>query len=73
MERNLNIGLANVLNGQFKSFEDFEKPEKLVKVLQASLVYPGVFKTIEAFGQLWFTGAAIYEIDVMAPINHCRE
>lgn len=73
VQRHLNIGLANVLNGQYKSFEDFEKEEKLVKVLQASMVYPGVFKSVEAFDQLWVTGAAIYEIDVMAPILHCRE
>ena len=32
-----------------------------------------MFKSIEAFGQLWMTGSAIYEIDVIAPIVHCRE
>ena len=31
-----------------------------------------MFKSIEAFDSLWFTGSAIYESDVIAPISHCR-
>jgi len=45
----------------------------MVKILQASISFPGVFKTIDIWDQLWFTGSAIYEIDVLGPINHCRE
>jgi hypothetical protein len=41
--------------------------------LQASIAFPGVFKTVEAFDSLWFTGSAIQENDVIAPIKHCRE
>lgn len=35
--------------------------------------FPGVFKSIEAFDSLWFTGSSIYENDVMAPIIHCAK
>ena len=28
---------------------------------------------MEAFDSLWFTGSAIQENDVIAPIKHCRE
>jgi hypothetical protein len=40
--------------------------------LQASLSFPGVFKAVEAFDSLWFTGSSIYEIDILAPIKHCE-
>ena len=73
LSRHLNIGLANVLTGQFKSFKEHHSSDDFVKVLQASVSFPGVFKTIEAFDSVWFTGSAIYEMDVMAPINHCRD
>jgi hypothetical protein len=73
LNRHLNIGLANVLTGQFKSFQEHHDPDEFVKVLQASLSFPGVFKMIEAFDSLWFTGSSIYELDVIAPINYCRK
>ena len=40
--RNANIGIADILNGQYKIFKDSRSPEDMVKILQASLVYPGV-------------------------------
>jgi predicted acylesterase/phospholipase RssA len=69
----LNIGLANVLTGQYHSFKEHHTSDELISVLQASVAFPGVFKTVEAFDSVWFTGSAIYETDVIAPINHCRE
>ena len=71
--RHINIGLANVLNGAFKTFKETHSPDQFIQILQASLSFPGAFKTVEAFDSLWFTGSAIYEIDVMSPIRHCRE
>ena len=73
MKRHVNIGLANVLTGQYKSFKEHHSSEDMVKVLQASVSFPGVFKTVEAFDSVWFAGSSIYETDVIAPINHCRE
>lgn len=32
-----------------------------------------MFKSVEAFGSLWFTGKAIYEIDLLSPIKHCQD
>lgn len=72
LKRHINIGLANVLNGQFKSFKDKHSPDEFIKILQASIAVPGVFKSVEAFDSLWFTGSSIYEVDVVAPIQHCR-
>jgi hypothetical protein len=33
VKRHLNIGLANVLNGQFKSFKEHHPEDELIKVL----------------------------------------
>jgi len=33
IKRHLNIGLANVLNGQYKSFKEHHSPDEFVKVL----------------------------------------
>ena len=73
LQRHVNLGIANVMNGKYKSFKEHHTPDELIKVLQASLSFPGVFKAIEAFDSLWFTGSAIYEIDIIGPITHCRE
>lgn len=73
LERHVNIGLSNVLTGQFQSFKEHHNSTDMVKILQASVSFPGVFKTIEAFDSVWFTGSAIYETDVIAPINHCTQ
>mmetsp|Transcript_17696 Transcript_17696/g.29925 ORF Transcript_17696/g.29925 Transcript_17696/m.29925 type:complete len:273 (+) Transcript_17696:211-1029(+) len=72
-KRHVNLGITNVLNGQYKSFKGVHSREEIIKVLQASVSFPGVFKFVEAFDSLWFTGSAIYEIDVIAPINHCKK
>jgi len=45
----------------------------LIQVLKASISFPGVFKAVEAFDSIWFTGNSVYEIDVIQPINHCRD
>jgi hypothetical protein len=72
LKRHINIGLANVLTGQYKSFKEHHSKDDMVKILQGSVSFPGVFKTVEAFDSVWFTGSAIYETDVISPINHCR-
>lgn len=73
LNRHINIGLANVLTGRFHSFGRHHTSKELIKILQASVSFPGVFKSVEIWDSLWFTGQAIYEIDVLGPINHCRE
>lgn len=45
----------------------------MIKVLEASVSFPGVFSPVEALGSLWFTGSAVHEIDVTSPIVHCAK
>jgi hypothetical protein len=68
----MHLGIADVLDGKFKSFKQSHGSDELTKVLQASLAFPGVFKAVEAFDSLWFTGSAIYEIDILSAIKHCE-
>lgn len=72
VRRHLNIGLADILSGQYHSFQDARTRGDFVKILQASLVFPGVFEPVRAFDSNWVSGSTIYESDVVATVNHCR-
>jgi len=71
-KRALNIGIANLMNGTFVSFNDNFKTRDLVKVLKASVAYPGVFAPFEAWNSTWLTGSSVWNIDVAAPILRCK-
>lgn len=71
-KRALNIGIANLLNGTFVSFNDNFKTRDLLKALKASVTYPGVFAPVEAWNSTWLTGSAVWNIDVAAPILRCK-
>ena len=72
IHRHLSVGITNVLNGQYKSLLEHHGVAEMVQALTATIAFPGVFKSVEAFGSLWFSGAAVYEIDIVGPINHCK-
>lgn len=71
-KRALNIGIANLMNGTFVSFNDKFKTRDILKVLKASVVYPGVFAPYEAWNTTWLTGSSVWNIDVAAPILRCK-
>lgn len=71
-KKKLNIGISNVVNGTFVSFNDNFKTRDLLHVLKASVSYPGVFSPYEAWDSSWFSGSAIWGIDVSAPILRCK-
>jgi predicted acylesterase/phospholipase RssA len=68
----LNIGISNVVNGTFVSFNDNFKTRDLLHVLKASISYPGVFSPYEAWDSTWFSGSSIWGVDVSAPILRCK-
>ena len=37
------------------------------------MAFPGVFKSVEFVDSLWFTGRAIYEIDISSVIKNCQD
>lgn len=59
-------------NGTFVSFNDNFKTRDLVDAIKASVSYPGIFKPHEAWDSQWFSGSAIWNIDVSAPILRCK-
>lgn len=59
-------------NGTFVSFNDNFKTKDLLHVLKASVSYPGVFAPYEAWNSTWFSGSAIWGIDVAAPVLRCK-
>lgn len=61
-----------MLNGTFVSFNDNFKTRDLIHALKASVSYPGVFSPYEAWNSTWFSGSAIWGIDVAAPVLRCK-
>lgn len=41
--------------GSFVNFDEHTAHNDIIKVLQASVSFPGVFLPIEAFGSMWFS------------------
>ena len=61
-----------MVNGTFVSFNDNFKTKDLLEVLKASVSYPGIFSPHKAWDSLWFSGSAIWNIDVSAPVLRCK-
>lgn len=57
----------------FTTFDERHSSDELIKVLQASVSFSGISPAVEAFGQLYFSGNAIYENDVIGAIKHCQD
>jgi predicted acylesterase/phospholipase RssA len=70
--RKLNIGITNLHNGTFVSFNDNFKTRDLLHVLKASVAYPGIFKPYKVWNSDWITGSSVWSIDVTAPIIRCK-
>jgi len=54
------------------SFNDNFKTKDLIQALKASVSYPGIFSPHTAWDSLWFSGSAIWDIDVPAPVLRCK-
>ena len=71
-KRKLNIGITNMLNGTFVSFNDNFKSKHLVEALKSSVAYPGIFPPHQAWDSFWQPGSSIWNIDVSAPVLRCK-
>lgn len=69
IKRHVSIGITNVLNGQYKSIIEYHGIDEMIDALKATVAFPGVFKSVEAFDSLWFSGSSVYEMDIVGPIN----
>ena len=73
IKHHITIGLADILSGEFTSFEEREDHEEMMRILEASTTFSGISPAIEMMDSYYFSGNAIYENDVVAAINHCVE
>ena len=69
-ERFVNVGLANVLTGEWK---DFDLTTDFMDVMEGSFSYAGFFPPLEAMGSDWFDGSTIWDLDVFSAVNKCLE
>jgi len=70
--RDLNIGIANLNNGSFVSFNNNFKTKDLLKVLKASVSFPGIFEPFKEWNSSWVSGSSIWKKDAAAPIQRCK-
>ena len=67
----LNLGITNLNNGTFVSFNDKFKNRDLMHALKASLAQPTVFEPYNAWNTSWVAGQSIWELEASAPILRC--
>lgn len=49
------VSIHKIRIGSFVNFNEHTTHDDIIKVLQASVSFPGVFSPIEAFGSMWFS------------------
>lgn len=59
--------------GEFEVFdENIEDSKDMLELLKASVTFSGISPAVRLGDQLYMTGKAIYENDVLSVINHCE-
>jgi predicted patatin/cPLA2 family phospholipase len=73
IKRPLNIGIVDVLSGQYLPFNEknLTSNDNLINALYASFALPGFFPPVEAFGSKWFDGSAVYDLDIFSAVTNC--
>lgn len=75
LQRELNIGITDVLSGQYGNFDEkkLEDDQTMLDVLFASFAFPGFFPPADSMGTKWFDGSAVYDVDIFSAINKCMD
>lgn len=71
MNRAVNIGIVDVLDGSYKDFSDknITSGANLVDALYASMSFAGFFPPADVLGSAFFDGSAVWDIDIFSAIN----
>jgi len=69
MQRYVNVGLANVLTGEWT---DFNLTTDFMTIMEGSFSYAGFFPPLEAMGSDWFDGSTIWDLDAFSAVNKCK-
>jgi len=75
MERSLDLGIVNVLDGSYQDFSDknVTQGDNLIDAMFASTAIPGFFPPAEVLGTSWFDGSAVWDLDIFSGVNRCVE
>ena len=75
IKRKFNMGIVDLVKGSYMNFNEANITDNgnMVHALYASFSKPGYFPPVEAFGSRWFSGDAIYDLDLYSIINDCIE
>ena len=70
-KRFVDIGLTNVLTGNYDDMLAADVDAHLQDIMLASFAYAGFFPPAVSMGSSWFDGTTIYDIDVYSAVNNC--
>jgi hypothetical protein len=70
-QRFVDIGLTNVLTGNYDDMLAADVDAHLQDIMLASFTYAGFFPPAVSMGSSWFDGTTIYDIDVYSAVNNC--
>jgi predicted acylesterase/phospholipase RssA len=75
IQRKLDIGIVDVVDGSYKDFSDqnVTQGENLVDAMYASMSFAGFFPPADVLGSSYFDGSAVWDIDIFAAINKCTD
>jgi len=75
IHRDLDIGIVDVINGNYKDFSDrnITAGDNLIEALYASMSFAGFFPPAEVLGSAYFDGSAVWDIDIFSAVNRCSE
>lgn len=75
MQRKVDIGIVDVIDGTYKGFSDrnITSGANLVDALYASMSFAGFFPPADVLGSSFFDGSAVWDIDIFSAINRCTD
>merc|ERR1719263_2478364 len=75
MQRKVDIGIVDVIDGTYKGFSDrnITSGANLVDALYASMSFAVFFPPADVLGSSYFDGSAVWDIDIFSAINRCSD
>jgi len=75
MKRKVDIGIVDVVNGDYRDFSDADLTDQtsLISAMYASMSIAGFFPPADVLGSSWFDGSAVWDIDIFSAVNRCTE
>lgn len=72
-QRFVDVGLTDVLTGNYKDNFAADLDANLQDIMFASFAYAGFFPPADSMGSSWFDGSTIWDLDIFSAVNKCLE